>query len=66
MKNKDVIRLGENEAYIFLELNWFDLSKEAQNKIMERAASIMGTDNTFEFPNMEVRLLVRTNTKNKN
>ena len=66
MKDKDVIRLNENEAVLYLSLNWFDLNEDTQNKIIEKASSAMGNENTFEFPNIEIRLLVMNNTKPKN
>ena len=66
MKDKDVIRLNENEAVLYLGLNWFDLNKDTQNKIIEKASSALGDENTFEFPNIEIRLLVIKNTKTKN
>ena len=60
MKEKEVIKLGSDEAVIYLDLNWFDLSKTVQDQIMHRATSAIGTsDNVFEIEKAEVRVLVK-------
>ena len=60
MKEKEVIKLGSDEAVIYLDLNWFDLSKTVQDQIMCRATSAIGTsDSAFEIEKAEVRVLVK-------
>lgn len=60
MKEKEVIKLGSNEAVIYFDLNWFDLSKTIQDQIMHRATLAIGTsDNVFEIEEAEVRVLVK-------
>ena len=60
MKEKEVIKLGSDEAVIYLDLNWFDLSKTVQDQIMHRATSAIGTsDSVFEIEKAEVRVLVK-------
>ena len=60
MKEKEVIKLGSDEAIIYLDLSWFDLSKAVQDQIMHRATSAIGTsDNIFEIEKAEVRVLVK-------
>lgn len=60
MKVKDSFHLSDTEAVLYLELNWLDLTLDAQNRIMGAAANAIGTANAnFSFPQMEVRLLVK-------
>ena len=60
MKVNNSFRLSEEESVLYLDLNWFDLTKEAQNKVMSAAESAIGTDsNIFTFPQMEVHLLIK-------
>lgn len=60
MKVNNSFQLSDEEAVLYLDLNWFDLTKEAQNKIMGAATSAIGTaSNNFSFPQMEVRLLIK-------
>ena len=53
--------MGEGEAVLYLGLNWHDLSKESQDKIVEESRKVLGSDSYgyFSFPEMEVRLLVK-------
>lgn len=57
MKVKDNLKIGPNEAVLYLELNWFDLTHDTQTKIMGAASNAVGsTNNNFAFPTINVRL----------
>lgn len=61
MQLNDRYKLNEHETMVELQLNWFDLSKEAQEKIMsEISKAVENTNNTFGFPVMNVSMIVRT------
>lgn len=53
--------LGDNEAVLYLSINWDDLSKESQDKIVEESRKVLGANSygQFTFPEMEIRLLVK-------
>ena len=59
MQLNTTFSVSEKEKVLYFTLNWFDLSKEAQEEILAKAGHEMGPDNIFSFPTMEVRLLVR-------
>lgn len=61
MQLTDRCKISEHETVVELQLNWFDLSKEAQEKIMnEISKAVDNTNNTFGFPVMNVSMIVRT------
>lgn len=59
MKVKDSYKISENESVLYLELNWFDLTSDAQNKIMDTITKVEGPNEwRFTFPTINVRLLL--------
>lgn len=59
MKVKDSLKIGSGEVALYLELNWFDLTRDTQTKIMGAASTAVGsTNNNFTFPTINVRLPV--------
>lgn len=59
MKVKDSYKLSESESVLYLELNWFDLTSDTQNKIMDAVSKADGPpDCSFIFPTINVRLLL--------
>lgn len=57
MKILDTCKISDHETALYLELNWFDLTRDAQTKIMGFASTAVGSiNNNFTFPTINVRL----------
>lgn len=57
MKVLDTCKISDHETVLYLELNWFDLTKDTQTKIMEASdRATNNANNTFTFPTINVRL----------
>ncbi len=57
MKVLDTCKISGHETALYLELNWFDLTKDTQTKIMEASDKAAdNANNTFTFPTINVRL----------
>lgn len=58
MRLKESDRINDFETAMYIDLNWFDIRPEVQEEIIEHINQEMGSENSFSFPNIEVRLLV--------